>query len=114
MASVDEIQAILNRKLLQKLYMAVERRLYLRPTAFHIFVTEYNAGVYLEKCLGSIASQKTTIPYYAYVVDDAPRGIQAAHQAGVIPIAVATGVYSRQELEKSNPRRIIDSLTELL
>lgn len=71
MASVDEIQAILNRKLLQKLYMAVERRLYLRPTAFHIFVTEYNAGVYLEKCLGSIASQKTTIPYYAYVVDDA-------------------------------------------
>ncbi len=67
----EEIQALLNRKLLQKLYTAVEKRLYGRPPAFHIFITEYNAGAYLEKCLESVTAQKITIPYYAYIVDDA-------------------------------------------
>ena len=70
MSDIDEIKALLNTKLLQKLYTSLKDRLYLRPPSIHIFVTEYNAGNYLEDCLNSILKQKVSAPYNVYVVDD--------------------------------------------
>ncbi|HSQ52857.1 MAG TPA: HAD family phosphatase [Acidobacteriota bacterium] len=46
------------------------------------------------------------------VVEDSVFGVRAAKTAGMWCIAVASGVYSREELEKENPDLIIDSLNE--
>jgi phosphoglycolate phosphatase len=49
-----------------------------------------------------------------YVIDDAPLGIIAAHEAEVNAIGVTTGKYSRDQLLAKNPRYVIDNLRELL
>jgi beta-phosphoglucomutase len=46
------------------------------------------------------------------VVEDSVFGVRAAKTAEMWCIAVASGVYSRKELEKENPDLIIDSLNE--
>jgi beta-phosphoglucomutase-like phosphatase (HAD superfamily) len=46
------------------------------------------------------------------VVEDSVFGVKAAKTAKMGCIAVLTGVYSREELEKANPGLIVDSLKE--
>jgi len=46
------------------------------------------------------------------VVEDSVFGVRAAKTAGMWCIAVPSGVYSREELEKENPDLIIGSLVE--
>ena len=49
-----------------------------------------------------------------YVVGDTPADIRAAHAAGVPVIAVATGIFSMQELQSHGPELCVSSCTELL
>lgn len=49
-----------------------------------------------------------------YVVGDTPADIQAAHAAGVPVIAVATGIFSLQELKSHEPDLCVSCCTELL
>lgn len=48
------------------------------------------------------------------VVGDTPADVQAAHANGLEVIAVATGIYSREQLEAEGPELCIDSLFTLL
>ncbi len=47
------------------------------------------------------------------VVGDTPADVTAAHAHGLEVIAVATGIYSREELEREGPELCIDSLLAL-
>ena len=47
------------------------------------------------------------------VVGDTPADVTAAHANGLEVIAVATGIYSREQLEKEAPELCIDSLLAL-
>jgi len=49
-----------------------------------------------------------------YVVGDTPADIQAAHAAGVPVIAVATGIFSIQELLSHGPELCVGCCTDLL
>jgi len=49
-----------------------------------------------------------------YVVGDTPADIQAARAAGVPVIAVATGIFSLQELKSYQPDLCVSCCTELL
>ena len=49
-----------------------------------------------------------------YVVGDTPADIQAARAAGVPVIAVATGIFSVQELQSHGPELCVSCCTELL
>jgi len=49
-----------------------------------------------------------------YVVGDTPSDIQAAHAAGVPVIAVATGIFSLEELKSHGPDLCVACCTELL
>lgn len=49
-----------------------------------------------------------------YVVGDTPSDIQAARAAGVPVIAVATGIFSLQELQSHQPDLCVSCCTELL
>ena len=51
-------------------------------------------------------------PDKCVVVEDSIFGVKAAKAAGMSCIAVLTGVYSREELEKASPDLIVNSLTE--
>lgn len=46
------------------------------------------------------------------IVGDTPKDIQCARDGGIQVIAVATGNFSREQLEKENPDLLIDSLNE--
>ncbi len=46
------------------------------------------------------------------VVEDSVFGVRAAKTAGMLCIAVPSGVYSREELEEENPDLIVGSLVE--
>ncbi len=48
------------------------------------------------------------------VMGDTPADIQAAHENGLEVVAVATGIFSRLELEAEDPELCLDSLEELL
>lgn len=48
------------------------------------------------------------------VVGDTPADVQAARANGIEVIAVATGIYSREQLEAEQPELLVDSLMELL
>ena len=48
------------------------------------------------------------------VVGDTPADVQAAHACGLEVIAVATGIYSREQLEAEGPELVVGSLAELL
>ena len=47
------------------------------------------------------------------VVGDTPADVQAAHANGLEVIAVATGIFSRQQLEEEGPELCVNSLEEL-
>jgi beta-phosphoglucomutase len=56
------------------------------------------------------AEQLKAKPQDCVVVEDSIFGVKAAKTGGMSCIAVTTGVYSMQELEKENPDLIVDSL----
>jgi beta-phosphoglucomutase len=56
------------------------------------------------------AEQLKAKPQDCVVVEDSIFGVKAAKSGGMSCIAVTTGVYSMQELEKENPDLIVDSL----
>jgi len=47
-----------------------------------------------------------------FIIGDTPRDIAAGKEAGVKTIAVATGVFSREELEKAEPDFVFNNLSE--
>lgn len=49
-----------------------------------------------------------------YVIGDTPRDIEAAVQAGVVPIGVATGKATKQDLERAGARKVLSRLIELV
>jgi len=44
------------------------------------------------------------------VVGDTPRDVEAAHGAGCVAVATATGRYSREQLEAAGAEHVLDSL----
>ena len=57
--------------------------------------------------------QKTGSGGAVCVVGDTPADVQAAHAHGLEVIAVATGIFSRQDLEAERPELCLDSLLRL-
>jgi phosphoglycolate phosphatase-like HAD superfamily hydrolase len=49
-------------------------------------------------------------PSPVFLIGDTPRDIAAGREAGVITVAVATGVYTRDELQDHGPDYVIGSL----
>jgi phosphoglycolate phosphatase len=47
-----------------------------------------------------------------FVIGDTPHDVHAANAIGALTIAVATGGYSREELEPHRPWRVLDELPE--
>ncbi|MGH9068127.1 MAG: HAD family hydrolase [Acidimicrobiales bacterium] len=47
-----------------------------------------------------------------FVVGDTPRDVEATREAGAVPIAVASGHYSVDELRKAGPAAVLGSLEE--
>lgn len=47
-----------------------------------------------------------------FYIGDAPLDIEAGKKSGVKTIAVATGIFSRKDLEKSNPQFIFDNVNK--
>ncbi|MBN2095361.1 MAG: HAD family hydrolase [Candidatus Aenigmarchaeota archaeon] len=52
-------------------------------------------------------------PEEAIYVGDHPKDIVASKEAGVIPVSITTGFYSKSQLEEYKPAQIIDMLEEL-
>jgi phosphoglycolate phosphatase len=51
-------------------------------------------------------------PKDVFVVGDTPKDVEAAHGAGCVAVATATGHYSREELEASGAEHVLGSLRE--
>jgi phosphoglycolate phosphatase len=47
-----------------------------------------------------------------FVVGDTPKDVEAAHGAGCVAVATATGHYSREQLEATGAEHVMDSLRE--
>ena len=60
------------------------------------------------------ARRRLSAAAVVYVVGDTPSDIQAAHAAGVPVIAVATGIFSLEELKSHGPDLCVSCCTELL
>jgi beta-phosphoglucomutase len=58
------------------------------------------------------AAKLAVSPAECVVVEDSIFGVQAAKTAGIVCIAVLTGVYNKTELEKTSPALIVNSLKE--
>jgi beta-phosphoglucomutase len=58
------------------------------------------------------AAQLNAAPEHCVVLEDSLFGVQAAKSAQMSCIAVTTGVYSRQELEKEQPALIVKTLKD--
>lgn len=65
------MEGLVNGPILTTLYTSVKERVYARPPTIHIFVTHYQTPVELDRCLQSLFTQTTSVPFYVYVVDDA-------------------------------------------
>jgi HAD superfamily hydrolase (TIGR01509 family) len=76
-------------------------------TAEDIAQSKPNPEIYL-KCAAKLKSA----PSQCVVVEDSIFGVEAAKAAKMKCIAVLTGVYAEDELEKANPDLIVKSLTE--
>jgi beta-phosphoglucomutase len=96
----EVINYMLKRAGLQSFFEAV-------LTAEEISNPKPNAEIFL-KC--SLRLRST--PDKCVVIEDSVFGVRAAKKAKMACIAVLTGVYSQEELEKANPDVIVDSLTE--
>jgi phosphoglycolate phosphatase len=51
-------------------------------------------------------------PADVFVVGDTPKDVEAAHGAGCVAVATATGHYSREQLEATGAEYVLDSLRE--
>jgi phosphoglycolate phosphatase-like HAD superfamily hydrolase len=51
-------------------------------------------------------------PAHVFVVGDTPKDIEAAHGAGCVGVAVATGHYTRAQLEETGAEYVLDSLRQ--
>jgi phosphoglycolate phosphatase len=51
-------------------------------------------------------------PSDVFVVGDTPKDVEAAHGAGCVAVATATGHYSREELEATGAEYVLGSLRE--
>ena len=51
-------------------------------------------------------------PEGVYVVGDTPKDLDAAHGAGCVAVGVATGHYSREQLEEAGADVVLDSLRD--
>ena len=58
------------------------------------------------------AKQLKTKPQACIVFEDSIFGVKAAKSAGMGCVAVTTGVYSKQELEKAKPDLAVTSLED--
>ena len=65
------MQDLVNPAILTTLYTSVHDQLFAAPPTFHIFVTHYQTPHFLQICLTSLFSQKTSTPFRVWVVDDA-------------------------------------------
>jgi phosphoglycolate phosphatase len=63
-------------------------------------------AVELARCTGPISDERLI------VIGDTPHDVHAANAIGARTIAVATGGYSREELEPHRPWRVFDELPE--
>jgi phosphoglycolate phosphatase-like HAD superfamily hydrolase len=64
----------------------------------------------IRRCQAALACEFA--PSEILVVGDTPRDIQAAHLAGVRCVAVATGGFSEDELQRERPHAVIPDLTD--
>jgi phosphoglycolate phosphatase len=55
---------------------------------------------------------ETLDPREVFVVGDTPKDVEAAHGAGCVAVATATGHYSREQLEATGAEHVLDSLRE--
>jgi phosphoglycolate phosphatase len=51
-------------------------------------------------------------PADVFVVGDTPKDVEAAHGAGCVAVATATGHYSREQLEATGAEHVLDSLRD--
>ena len=51
-------------------------------------------------------------PATVFVVGDTPKDVEAAHGAGCLAVATATGHYSREQLEATGAEYVLDSLLQ--
>jgi phosphoglycolate phosphatase-like HAD superfamily hydrolase len=51
-------------------------------------------------------------PADVFVVGDTPKDVEAAHGAGCVAVATATGHYSREQLEATGAEHVLDSLLQ--
>lgn len=65
------MESLVNEPILNALYTSVKDQVYARPPKLQIFVTHYQTPIDLHKCLTSLFTQTTTVPFHVYVVDDA-------------------------------------------
>src|SRR5690242_1317814 len=61
---------------------------------------------------GSLLIGDRLDPSEVFVVGDTPKDVEAAHGAGCVAVATATGHYSRDELEATGAEFVMDSLRE--
>ena len=69
--------------------------------------------VELTKCAlarGGRLLGETLDPSEVFVVGDTPKDVEAAHGAGCVAVATATGHYSREQLEETGAEHVLDSL----
>ncbi len=76
-------------------------------TAEDISYSKPNPEIFL-KCAVKLESK----PEKCVVIEDSIFGVRAAKNAGMVCIAVLTGVYKREELDKEKPDLIVSSLKE--
>ncbi len=62
----------------------------------------------------ALARRHTSATASICIVGDTPADIQAARQNGIDIIAVATGIFSKEQLQAEAPAFCVDSLSELL
>ena len=60
---------------------------------------------------GNLIGEKLD-PAEVFVVGDTPKDVEAAHGAGCVAVATATGHYTREELEATGAAHVMDSLRE--
>lgn len=53
-------------------------------------------------------------PHRVMVVGDTPKDIEAAHEVGAVAVAVASGKYSEETLDRSGADHVLTSLAETL
>jgi phosphoglycolate phosphatase len=61
---------------------------------------------------GGRLTGETLDPREVFVVGDTPKDVEAAHGAGCVAVATATGHYTREQLEATGAEHVVDSLRD--